>query len=262
MGIWAQLSAQGNAEAEFGLGLLYDLGNGTPENPASAFAWYKLAAQAGVAAAQFNVGAMYDAGRGVARSSERAALWYAQAAARGHHRAQFALGLLYEQGDGVPRNPDAAAAWFQAAVDGGVSAAGARLKALKAASSRSAQGALLRTDQITGVVLAWPVVNASLTLAGDKTVALVWVAPREPKPAHYEVKVQEMSSPTPRLVFQASVIETAALVQLPSNAAHYTWKVETVMPNGFRVASDWRAFSVGLEPRLGQSMTSLPDESR
>jgi hypothetical protein len=50
MGIWAELSRQGNGEAEFGLGLFYDLGNGTQTNPESAFFWYKRAAEAGLPA--------------------------------------------------------------------------------------------------------------------------------------------------------------------------------------------------------------------
>jgi len=82
--------------------------------------------------AEFNVGAMYDKGRGVERDSASGATWYAKAAARGHHRAPVRHGQLYEQGDGVPRNSDAAMAWFHDAADGGIAAAGARLKALQA----------------------------------------------------------------------------------------------------------------------------------
>ena len=39
MGIWAELSRQGDAGGAFGIGLLYDLGNGTQENPEAAFYW-------------------------------------------------------------------------------------------------------------------------------------------------------------------------------------------------------------------------------
>jgi hypothetical protein len=135
LGIWAELSRSGNAESEFGLGLLYDLGNGTAEDPETAFFWYKTAAEAGLPEAEFNVAAMYDSGRGVAQSAEAAASWYARAAARGHPRAQYDLGLLYDQGEGVPHNPDAAAAWLRQAAGGGLAAAGSRLKLLHAAAA-------------------------------------------------------------------------------------------------------------------------------
>lgn len=89
MGIWAELSRDGNAEAAFGIGLMYNVGNGTEENPQTAFFWYMKAAEAGLPAAEFNVAAMYDGGRGVAQSVADAALWYAKAAAHGHLRAEY-----------------------------------------------------------------------------------------------------------------------------------------------------------------------------
>jgi hypothetical protein len=256
MGIWAGLSRQGNAEAEFGLGLLYDLGNGTEEDPGTAFFWYKLAAEAGLPAAQFNVAAMYDGGRGVARSSENAALWYARAAAHGHHRAQFDLGLLYEHGDGVPRNLDAAEAWLREAAAGGLPAAASRLKSLETTASPRPDG------ELAGVALLSPMLNETLILRHDNSAAeLVWLAPAEPQPVHYEVQVLEADGPTLSTVFMTSVTTTATTVRLPANADSYLWKVDAVGRDGSRAHGDWSWFSIDRAPRSEQSMATVPGAS-
>jgi TPR repeat protein len=261
MGIWASLSQQGSAEAEFGLGLLFDLGNGTPADPKVAFSWYRMAAEAGMPEAEFNVAAMYDAGRGVVQSPEDAALWYARAAAHGHHRAQFDLGLLYEHGEGVPRNLVAAAAWFRAAADGGLAAAKNRLKAVNAQS----QHALSANHKPASVTLAWPQRGASVTVTDEHPNAeLVWIAPPEPRPAHYEVQVHELGPPSPRVVYDASTSATAAAIPLSSDA-FYVWKVDAVAPDGSRMPGDWGWFSVGSEARsepVPVSPTAAPQASR
>jgi TPR repeat protein len=256
MGIWAELSRQGNAEAEFGLGLLYDLGNGTPENPETAFFWYKMAADAGLPEAEFNVAAMYDSGRGVVQSSGDAALWYAKAAARGHHRAQFDLGLLYEQGEGVPRNLDAATAWLRDAAAGGLPAASARLKSLAAPALNRPNG------QVAAVTLASPARNAILLLTSDgPIVELVWIAPAEPQPVHYEVQVRELGGPTLRTVFTTSLNETATAVRMPPVADFYVWNVDTVARDGSHAAGDWNWFSISPTARSEQSIASAPGVS-
>jgi TPR repeat protein len=43
---------QGDASAQFNLGLMYDNGEGVPENDIEAVKWYRLAAQQGYAKAQ------------------------------------------------------------------------------------------------------------------------------------------------------------------------------------------------------------------
>ena len=239
MGLWAELSRQGDAGGAFGIGLLYDLGNGTPENPEAAFYWYKIAADAGMPEAEFNVGAMYDKGRGVARDSTSAAMWYARAAARGHHRAQFDIGQLYEQGDGVPRNADVAAAWLHDAADGGIAAAGARLKALQAAPQPRPGGPLV------AVTPAVPARNVTLMPSdGNPTVELVWIAPPEPQPVHFQVQVRELSGPASRTVFTATLAETATVVRLPAKSGFYVWSVDAIGRDGSHAPADVSWFSI------------------
>ena len=58
---------QGEADAQFDLGVAYAAGDGVPEDEAEALRWYRLAADQGHAAAQTRVGTMYANGRGVPR---------------------------------------------------------------------------------------------------------------------------------------------------------------------------------------------------
>ena len=75
---------QGDAAAQFDLGIRYSLGLGVPENDAEAIRWYRLAAAQGHAEAQNNLGVMYDAGRGIPQDYAEAVRWYQRAALLQH----------------------------------------------------------------------------------------------------------------------------------------------------------------------------------
>ncbi|MGI9403386.1 MAG: tetratricopeptide repeat protein [Hyphomicrobium sp.] len=53
------------------------------------------AAEQGDAKAQFNLGLMYGEGRGVARDDAKARAWFQKAAEQGDVKAQLKLGLMY-----------------------------------------------------------------------------------------------------------------------------------------------------------------------
>ena len=55
---------QGDASAQFNLGLMYANGRGVLKDEAEAGRWYRLAADQGDASAQLNLGGMYADGRG------------------------------------------------------------------------------------------------------------------------------------------------------------------------------------------------------
>src|SRR5512144_995787 len=99
---------QGNAAAQFSLGLMYRNGKGVPQDLVEAVKWYRRAADQGNSAAQYNLGVMYDEGRGVARSDADAMAWYRKAADQGDARALYNLGVMYEKVQGIaPDNPQA-----------------------------------------------------------------------------------------------------------------------------------------------------------
>ena len=74
---------KGNADAQNSLGLMYDNGQGVPQNHAEAVKWYRLAADQGDARAQFNLGFVYADGQGVPQSDVIAHMWYNLAGAQG-----------------------------------------------------------------------------------------------------------------------------------------------------------------------------------
>ena len=84
---WKPLAKQGNANAQFNLGLMYRWGQGVTQDDAQAAAWYRKAAEQGNTNAQFNLALMYAEGRGVAQGYVQAHMWFKLAAAQGHEEA-------------------------------------------------------------------------------------------------------------------------------------------------------------------------------
>ena len=59
-----------------------------------AVTWWYAAAEQGDADAQYNLGVCYDDGKGVAKNKQEAAKWYRMAAANGNEDAEKALKWL------------------------------------------------------------------------------------------------------------------------------------------------------------------------
>ena len=62
---------------------MFDTGQGVPQNHAEAVKWFRLAADQGNANAQFNLGLMYANGQGVPQNYVIAHMWYNLAGAGG-----------------------------------------------------------------------------------------------------------------------------------------------------------------------------------
>jgi len=112
---WRPLAEQGNASAQFNLGVMYANGRGVPEDDREAVKWYTLAAEQGYVPAQTNLGWMYSNGRGVPEDDREAVKWYTLAAEQGNQYAQNNLGVLYDRGHGVPEDDVYAYMWFNIA---------------------------------------------------------------------------------------------------------------------------------------------------
>ncbi len=88
MRIFRQLADQGNADAQYNLGVMYDKGRGVTQDYAAAVRWYRKAAEQNHADAQTILGFMYEKGRGVTRDYVQAHMWYNLARARGQKIAR------------------------------------------------------------------------------------------------------------------------------------------------------------------------------
>ena len=99
-----QEATDGNASAQFNIGLMYDTGNGVPQDSREAIKWYTKAAEQEDDSAQYNLGWMYDTGKGIPQDYKEAVKWYTKAAEQGHAKAQHNLGLSYFNAEGVPED--------------------------------------------------------------------------------------------------------------------------------------------------------------
>jgi TPR repeat protein len=118
---WHPLAAQGLAMAQCYLGLMYEKGQGVPQNDATAVSWYRKAADQGNAWAQANLALSYSHGRADLPKDEReAARLFKLAADQGNAWAHVHLGLFCGQGrGGLPKDDREAARLFKLAADQG-----------------------------------------------------------------------------------------------------------------------------------------------
>ena len=89
------------------------------ENWASAYALCSTSADQGDALAQYILGVMYGDGQGVAQDYPAAVSWFRKAADQGNAEAQFNLGVMYGDGQGVAQDYAAAVSWYRKAADQG-----------------------------------------------------------------------------------------------------------------------------------------------
>jgi hypothetical protein len=85
---------QGNAEAQYSVGLMYQGGRGVPQDLAEAAKWYRKSAEQGYPPAERSLGSMYQGGYGgLAKDDVEARRWLSKAAEQGDSLAKFALFL-------------------------------------------------------------------------------------------------------------------------------------------------------------------------
>ena len=92
---WQDLAAAGDANACYGMGLLYGNGFGVDMNDELALKNYSIAAEKGHAEAQYSLGIMHQNGWGVPIDEEEGIKWYLLAADQGVVGALLALGRVY-----------------------------------------------------------------------------------------------------------------------------------------------------------------------
>ncbi len=78
--IYQYLAGQDHADAQFKLGLMYELGQSAAQNYSQAVFWYQKAADQGNTNAQYNLALKYQSGQGVTKDPAQAAYWFGKAA--------------------------------------------------------------------------------------------------------------------------------------------------------------------------------------
>ncbi len=130
----------GDADAQYEVGIMYLKGQGVSANRDKAIKWLKTAAdndsdlavgklsrmegnvqtfsvtqkkaKRGDAEAQYVAGRMLIGGKGTKIDAQAATAWLQKAAKQGHKKAATQLGIIYYKGDGVPSNPELAVDLF------------------------------------------------------------------------------------------------------------------------------------------------------
>jgi TPR repeat protein len=119
---WFRKAAdQGHAWAQNWLGWMYDQGQVVQQDYQQAMQWYRKAADQGYASAQYSLGWMYTNGHGVQQDYQQAAQWHRKAADQGDADAQYHLGHMYSEGQGVTQDYEQAVQWYRKAADQGSS---------------------------------------------------------------------------------------------------------------------------------------------
>ncbi|MBL7021318.1 MAG: sel1 repeat family protein [Nitrospinaceae bacterium] len=110
--LWLPVAEQGYSPAQSNLGLMYQNGQGVPQDYKEAIKWFKRSAEQGTDSGQYGLGQMYDFGQGVPQDYKEAVKWYRLAAEQGLSPAQYNLGVMYWQGIGVMQDYVLAHMWF------------------------------------------------------------------------------------------------------------------------------------------------------
>ena len=101
----------GDAQAQRELGDWYVL----PGNHIEGVRWYRKAAEQGNAVAQYNLGLSYNSGLGIPQNYVECVRWYRKAAKQGYEKALGSLGTSYAYGEGIPQNYAEAYVWLSLA---------------------------------------------------------------------------------------------------------------------------------------------------
>lgn len=172
---WRKKAEQGDAEAQYYLGLCYYVGNGEIgsdlkkaeellnkatqkgyskarnalgdvqcllalcaeyDNPKEAMKWYYKAAEQGSGTAQHHIGYCYYWGNGVKKDFVEAAKWYRKAAEQGYASAQGDLTVCYCRGTGVKKDLEEAEKWWRRMIEQGDGCAKTRLAELSYAADK------------------------------------------------------------------------------------------------------------------------------
>ena len=113
------MANNGDADAQFNLGRLYEYGRGVAKDPVQAQQWFLKAAQQKNADASYHLGFRYETGRGVRKDYTQALKWYRIAAKQGSDEASSYLEFEYEATHTGMKYEEWASGWYRDAANRG-----------------------------------------------------------------------------------------------------------------------------------------------
>lgn len=114
-----ELAKQGNMNAQYRLGLMYQQGQGVDRDYPKAIGWYREAAEQNYMDAQVNLGRMLYNVSWLHKNYDEAIKWFSRAAEQNNAEAQYYLANLYQHGQGVTCNLKEAENWYVKALKNG-----------------------------------------------------------------------------------------------------------------------------------------------
>lgn len=112
--------AAGNPSGAHGMGYMVLEGEGRPQDPAQALAWFRKGADGGLDASYAMLGLLAKKGLGMAQDCAAAERHYLKAIELGGDLAKYNLALLYDEGcPGFAAQPDKALTWMRDYAKGG-----------------------------------------------------------------------------------------------------------------------------------------------
>lgn len=114
------MALNGNHDAEFELGAMFEHGDGVGKDLAKAREWYEKAATAGNRQAAFNLGMLYRNGEGMEENIAVARRWFIRASDAGDVRAAYQLGQMSYLGRGAEQDYNKALQYYLKAAKGGL----------------------------------------------------------------------------------------------------------------------------------------------
>lgn len=116
---YQRAAEEGDADAQFNLGMCYYYGDGVDQEYKQAIDWLTKSARQDHGQAQLWLGKLYlNENVGEPNASE-AAKWLKKAASKDIAEAQYLLAILYKNGNGVLEDPTLARQWMEKAASNG-----------------------------------------------------------------------------------------------------------------------------------------------
>lgn len=116
---YRQSAEGGYPNAYMLLAMIYQKGDGVPQDDVAAATWFRKFAETGNASGQFYLAEVLAEGRGVEKDEASAFGWFGKSAAQGNEYAQYEMARMLEQGRGTKRNEREAASLYRKAADAG-----------------------------------------------------------------------------------------------------------------------------------------------